>query len=226
MAMRAHELPQQSYLWLVTPSLSDVMEECLPMVRRIAGSVSAQFGTPTGMDTDDLVSCGLLGLAEAHKRFDSARGGQFSGFAAIRVRGAMLDAIRKQDWVPRKVRARLRSVKEAETIAGISETNARRMAGVSPLEVFAQTFSLDEAGAETMADPGSEVGQGLEEEEEKSQLSRAIENLDERSRLIVTLFYFEEIDMTKIARILGVSESRVSQLHGKALMKMRPMMAV
>jgi RNA polymerase sigma factor FliA len=184
---------------------NDAILRCYPMVQRIAHRAASAYGLPQGVDTEDLVSSGVLGLAEAWDRFDPSRGVAFEAFAIPRVKGSIVDAIRAADWVPRKVRQRARGTGE-------------------PLVV---TVSLDEHGVsdsgdrsvgERIADESAELpGSDVLEAEGRRELMLAMNRLPERERMIVTLHYFQGMQLAEIAKALGVTESRASQLHTRAL---------
>lgn len=225
--------------------LDEVLESSLPMVKRIAHKVAANFGTPTGMDVDDLVSHGVLGLAEAYDRFDPDRGVQFEAFASMRVRGAIVDAIRHVDWVPRKVRTHVRLVNEAQaeltsklgrapTPAELGErlgtkANAKRKAPATLVALEASPGGHDEGRTildTIIAGESDQPGWELEQRELRAELPVAMDELDERDRMVLTLYYFEGMPLTEIAAMLGVTESRVSQLHMRALSGLRDRLEV
>lgn len=177
-----------------------------PMVQRIARRAAASYGLPQGVETADLVSCGVLGLAEAWERFDADRGVAFDIYAIPRVRGAIIDAIRAGDWVPRKARQKARST--GAPVMVLVSMNGRSEHAPTEAERFAE---------EQMPLPGEE----LDAAETRRELLGAINRLPERERLIVCLRYFEGSQLADIAGMLGVTESRVSQLHTRALRMLR-----
>jgi RNA polymerase sigma factor for flagellar operon FliA len=179
-----------------------------PMVERLAHRVAITYGLPPSVDTSDLVSCGVLGLAEAWGRYDPDRGVAFEAFAVPRVRGAIIDAIRAADWVPRKARQRARLTGEPVAFLG----------------------SLDEVtagdGDSSMADrlvdnEAPQPGAALLQTENKAELLAALDRLPDREKMIITCYYFEGVQLQQVARSLGVTESRVSQLHTRALKLLR-----
>lgn len=192
-----------------TTQRSEALLEYYPMVRRIAHRAAATYGLPVGVEASDLVSSGIIGLAEAWDRFDGSRGVAFEAFAVPRVKGAVVDAIRASDWVPRKARQRSRNT--GEPVAVLVSIDGQRRNG-----------ETDGPLAERIADdcvplPGAE----LLAAEQRRELMVALNGLPERERLIVTLHYFHGVRLAEIARSLGVTESRVSQLHGRALRMLR-----
>ena len=188
---------------------SEALLEYYPMVHRIAHRAAATYGLPVGLEASDLVSSGVIGLAEAWERYDPARGVAFEAYAVPRVRGAVIDAIRASDWVPRK--ARQRSRRTGEPVAALVSLNGGRSEG-----------EFDGSAAERIADhdapiPGAELLAG----ERRQELIATLNRLPEREKMIVTLHYFHGVQLAEIARQLGVTESRVSQLHGRALRMLR-----
>jgi RNA polymerase sigma factor FliA len=191
-----------------TQNRNEALVMWYPMVERIAHRVAATYGLPPSVDTSDLVSCGVLGLAEAWERFDESRGVAFEAFAVPRVRGSIIDAIRAADWVPRKARQRARVTGEPVAYLG----------------------SLDEVSAgdgdQSMADrlvddEAPQPGAALLQTENKAEVLAALDRLPEREKMIVTRYYFEGAQLQQVARSLGVTESRVSQLHTRALKMLR-----
>jgi RNA polymerase sigma factor for flagellar operon FliA len=189
---------------------NEALIEWYPMVERIAHRAAATYGLPASVDASDLVSSGVLGLAEAWDRFDPERGVAFEAFAIPRIKGAVIDAIRAADWVPRKARQRARATGEQPAIlVSIDEDHG---------SVSDDRVSISERLAD---DQLPEPGADLIESENKRELMGTLNRLPERERMIVTLHYFEGVPLQEIARSLGVTESRVSQLHTRALRMMR-----
>lgn len=216
-----------------------------PLVRYVADRIA--IGLPRSVDPDDLVSQGVMGLFDALEKFQPDRGVKFETYALSRIRGAIIDGLRASDWVPRTVRQKAR---ELERVVGELEARLGRSAtddeiiealGVSPSdyyrllrEVRASTLtSLDEVwNPEASEDsqlyyrdmvaqeqPGPD--HRIEEEELRNELAAAIEGLPERERLVISLYYYEGMTLKEIGRVLGVSESRVCQLHTKSLIRLR-----
>jgi RNA polymerase sigma factor for flagellar operon FliA len=184
---------------------NEALQAWYPLVQRIAQRAAASYGLPPGVDTSDLVSCGVLGLAEAWERFDPERGVAFEAFAMPRVKGAVVDAIRAGDWVPRKARI----------------TGSPVMALVS-IDGGHSDGDGDRSAAHGLADEAVPMpGDALLAAERAHELMGFLNRLPERERMIVTLHYFQGVQLAKIARSLGVTESRVSQLHTRALRMLR-----
>jgi RNA polymerase sigma factor FliA len=190
-------------------SCNDAMLEYYPMVSRIAHRAAATYGLPVGLEANDLVSSGVIGLAEAWERYDASRGVAFEAYAVPRIRGAVIDAIRASDWVPRKARQRARNT--GEPVAMLVSLDGGRSDSDS-----------DTHGSERIADEAAPVpGAALLADERKQELFANLKGLPEREKMIVTQHYFEGVQLAAIARQLGVTESRVSQLHGRALRMLR-----
>ena len=189
---------------------NEALVEWYPMVERIAHRAAATYGLPASVDASDLVSCGVLGLAEAWDRFDPERGVAFEAFAIPRIKGSVIDAIRAADWVPRKARQRARLTGEQlAVLVSIDEDRGS--------ESGERQTAADRLADEQLPEPGH----ALMADEGKRQLVGSLNRLPERERMIVTLHYFEGVPLQEIARSLGVTESRVSQLHTRALRMMR-----
>ncbi len=217
-----------------------------PLVTMVAARVGA--GLPTSVEQSDLVSYGMFGLIDAIEKYETDRAVKFETYASSRVRGAIIDELRAIDWIPRSVRTKARAVDrayaelEAELRRAPSEAEvaARLEIGVSDLRgVFSQlatvnVAALDEmvgAGSErgdslslldTLEDPGAVDPQGsVEAQETKALLARAIERLDEREKIVLVLYYYENMTLAEIGRVLGVTESRISQMHTAAMLRVR-----
>jgi len=218
-----------------------------PMVKFIAGRMAS--GLPRHVEEADLISYGLLGLIGAIERFDLEREIKFETFAVARVKGAIIDELRSLDWVPRSVRSRARDVEKAhaaleaklqrgptdEEMADKLSISVEDFRGVLLEIANSSVLALDDLW--TFADPegGSQVSildtiqdpAGVDPESEahaselKDRLADAIEHLPERERLVIALYYYENLTLREIGEVLGVTESRVSQLHTKAVIGLR-----
>ncbi|MDP8910576.1 MAG: RNA polymerase sigma factor WhiG [Actinomycetota bacterium] len=216
-----------------------------PLVKYVAGRVGS--GLPAHVDETDLVQYGLLGLMGAIERYDPGRDVKFETYAITRIKGAILDELRAMDWVPRSVRARARGIERAiaelesrlgraptdEEIAaklGISSDEFdQSMADISRTSISALdelwSSSSGEEGIaliDTIEDTeGPQPQTALAETEVREVLGEAIARLPEREKLVVTLYYYEELTLREIGEVLGVTESRVSQLHTKAVLRLK-----
>lgn len=217
-----------------------------PLVKYVAGRVGT--GLPAHVDIADLVQSGVFGLWDAINRFEPERGLKFETYAMQRIRGAILDELRAQDWVPRSVRSRAREVERAlerlESRLQRSATDAEVAAelGITTVELrelYAQlqltsVVALDEliavsrggtSIAETLPDDTmEEPGAFLDSVESRRLLAEAVSQLTDRDRVVVSLYYFENLTLAEIGRVLGVTESRVCQLHTRAVLRLRSKM--
>jgi RNA polymerase sigma factor for flagellar operon FliA len=217
-----------------------------PLVKYVAGRVGT--GLPAHVDIADLVQSGVFGLWDAIDRFEPERGLKFETYAMQRIRGAILDELRAQDWVPRSVRSRAREVERAlerlESRLQRSATDAEVAAelGITIAELrglYAQlqltsVVALDEliavgrggtSIAETLPDDTvEEPGALLDSAESRRLLAEAVSQLTDRDRVVVSLYYFENLTLAEIGRVLGVTESRVCQLHTRAVLRLRSKM--
>jgi RNA polymerase sigma factor for flagellar operon FliA len=215
-----------------------------PLVKYVAGRLGS--GLPSHVDDDDLVSYGLLGLIGAIERYDPDRDVKFETYAIARIKGSIIDELRSMDWVPRSVRSRARDIERAiaelEARLGRAPTDEEIAAklGVSPqdldesLSEIARTSiaALDElwtvsggdqiALIDTIEDTeGPNPQSALAQTETREAIADAIARLPEREKLVVTLYYYEELTLREIGEVLGVTESRVSQLHTKAILRLK-----
>ncbi len=216
-----------------------------PLVKFVAGRVGASL--PAHVDEQDLVSYGLLGLIGAIERFDPSREIKFETFAMARIRGAIIDELRSLDWVPRSVRTRARQIERAiaalekELMRAPTDEEIAKKLGVteaelddSLLEISRSSMAaLDElwspsGGGDAIAlidtiedDSGPDPEISLQQTEVREALGEAISELPEREKLVVTLYYYEELTLREIGEVLGVTESRVSQLHTKAILRLK-----
>ena len=194
--------------------------EYAPLVRVVAGRLSMYLGY--NVEYDDLVSYGIFGLIDAIDKFDLGKDVKFETYASLRIRGAILDQIRKMDWIPRTVRQKQKKIEEAIKIV---ETRTGKNA--SDEEIARQLgIAGDEQGGEPVMDAQNnshfvQPEEAVAEEELKKVLEETMELLTEKEQKVILLYYYEELTLKEISNILEVSESRVSQLHTKALLKMR-----
>jgi RNA polymerase sigma factor for flagellar operon FliA len=210
-----------------------------PLVKRIAHHLLARL--PASVQVDDLIQAGMIGLLEASRKYEASKGASFETYAGIRIRGAMMDEIRKGDWVPRSVHRNTRRI--AEAIKIIEDKEGRdaqddeiaNELNMTLDEYFSclkdsnggKLFSfeeLNEQGELSHDDFALESGspaQTVVNDAFKESLIREIDNLPERERLVLSLYYEEELNLKEIGLVLSVSESRVSQIHAQAAMRLR-----
>src|SRR5215213_1498 len=206
-----------------------------PLVKFVAGRTGARL--PSHVDQADLISYGMIGLVEAMDRFEPQRQIRFETFAMQRIRGAIIDELRSLDWVPRSVRSRARDIEEAnsklehefgraptedelqEALLQISNSSilALEELWMTPDASGDKVSLLDTIEDESAPDPQA----ALDTSEVKDRLTEAIQDLPERETLVVALYYFENLTLREIGEVLGVTESRVSQLHSKAVLRLR-----
>ena len=215
----------------------DLVAQHAPLVKRIAYHLKGRL--PDSVQVDDLIQSGMLGLLEAAKNFDSTQGASFETYAGIRIRGAMLDEIRLGDWTPRSVHRKAREMNQAiksiedRKLSSATDTEIAEEMGIT-LEEFNQilrnaavskVFSVDDSEVEQ--DYNGSIATKVQpetiftREELASALEKIIEGLPEREKLVMSFYYEEEMNLREIGEVLGVSESRVSQIHGKALLTIR-----
>jgi RNA polymerase sigma factor for flagellar operon FliA len=216
-----------------------------PLVKYVAGRLGS--GLPAHVDEGDLVSYGLLGLISAIERYDPARDIKFETYAIVRIKGAIIDELRALDWVPRSVRSRAREIERAiaeleaklgrapndEEIAGkigisvdeldesLSDISRSSIAALD--ELWAVSGEGDQVSLlDTIEDTsGPRPADVLDETDLRETLADAIARLPEREKLVITLYYYEELTLREIGEVLGVTESRISQLHTKAVLRLK-----
>ena len=213
-----------------------------PLVKYVAGRVGA--GLPRSVDQNDLASYGLFGLIDAIDKFEPDRGFKFETYAINRIKGAILDELRALDWVPRSVRSRARRIETAvvelehtlqrtpteDELAFNLEMEVDELndalaeigrSGIAALDEFVSGDSQTSMG-EMLSDPSGVSPEAVfQSEETRRGLVDAINRLPERERLVVTLYYYEGMTLNEIGDVLGVTESRVCQIHAKTMMSLR-----
>lgn len=225
-----------------TPQLQEkIIIEYAGLVKLVAGRLSMYLGY--NVDYDDLVGYGTFGLIDAVDKFDYSKGVKFETYASLRIRGAILDQIRKMDWIPRSIRQKQRKIDAAcqnlelkygrmpsdEEIAIELDITAEELDTWQNQTKVTNIISLDEfmdQGTESKVEQSltAEYNQPervLEKQELKEILIKTLESLTEKEKRVIILYYYEELTLKEISRILEVSESRISQLHTKALQKMK-----
>ncbi|MBE0403417.1 RNA polymerase sigma factor FliA [Halomonas citrativorans] len=215
----------------------ELFTQYMPLVRRHA--LTLQVRLPASIELDDLIQAGTVGLLEALGRFDAAHGASFATFASQRIRGAMVDELRTRDWLPRSVRRAARAVDDAvrrleQQLGRSPEESEIALALEMPLGDYQQLLNDTNSGQllpfeELVADGGEPVSfdvsnlpfEKLLDEQQRQTLIAAIEALPEREKLLMALYYQEELNLKEVGAVLGVTESRVSQLHSQAISRLR-----
>jgi len=223
-------------------NINDEIAQHTPLVKRIAYHLMSRL--PPSVQQDDLIQAGMIGLLESLRNYDASQGASFQTYARIRIRGAMLDEIRKNDWAPRSVHRKARMV--AEVVKDIENRTGRDARDQEIAEGLGVTlpeyhrllqdasghrvFSYDELNVESHG-AGEGLTQrvqgpleGLQSADFKRSLADAIAGLPERERLVMTLYYDEELNLREIGSILGVSESRICQIHSQAVIRLQSRM--
>jgi RNA polymerase sigma factor FliA len=221
----------------------ELLRAYLPLVNYHVQRISV--GLPKSVNKDELRSLGMLGLYDALKKFEPERDLKFDTYASFRIRGAILDGLRREDWLPRSLREKTKKVEaaieklEQENLRSVSAKEVAEELGFSENEVttvmsesfLANVLSIDEENKDT--ESREKVSYTIEDkkaitpessllqEELHGELSLVIKELSEKEQLVVSLFYFEELTLTEIGQVLGLSTSRISQIHSKALFRIR-----
>lgn len=215
-----------------------------PLVKYVASRVAA--GLPQNVEQADLVSYGIFGLIDAIDKFDPARGYKFETYAISRIKGAMLDELRSMDWVPRSVRSKAKRIEQANAkleaklgrAASDEELAEALDISVEDLETmltkisFVGVVALDEmlSGGErgdsvtlgdTIPDRGAGPVGSFEVEEMRQLLAESINSMSDREKVVLTLYYYEGLTLAEIGQVLGVTESRVCQIHTKSVLRLR-----
>jgi RNA polymerase sigma factor for flagellar operon FliA len=221
-----------------------------PLVKYVASRVAV--GLPQNVEQSDLVSYGIFGLIDAIEKFDPERGYKFETYAIARIKGAILDELRSIDWVPRSVRAKARSLERAyskleaefhraptdEEVAAELDMTVDQLqtllgqvsfVGIAALDEMLSGGSAERGEGVTLGDTIADSGEGpvaaFEVEEMRQILAEAINRLPEREKIVLTLYYYEGLTLAEIGVVLGVTESRVCQIHTKAVLQLRSKMA-
>jgi RNA polymerase sigma factor for flagellar operon FliA len=225
------------------PNLDALVREQAPLVKRIAYHLMARL--PPSVQIEDLIQAGMEGLLESARHYDPGQGASFETYAGIRIRGAMLDELRRYDWTPRSVHRKAREVAEAmREIEAATGRDARDAEVAERLKVTvseyhqilqdaqsSRVFSIDEllesgdSVLEECADSRDGPADRLAKAGFTQALADAISGLPERERLVVSLYYEEELNLKEIGAVLGVSESRVCQIQSQAMLRLRARMS-
>lgn len=223
------------------PDRDQLVQRFVPLVKRIAYHLMARL--PANVQFEDLVQNGMLGLLDALDRFEEGFGAQFETYATQRVRGAMLDGLRENDWLPRNLRRELRRIEGA--ISALEHTHGRapserELADALGMSLADYQKTLQDARGHQLVYFDDFAGEGdedflerhftdnnadpsniLEEKNVKALLVKAIERLPEREKLMMALYYEQELNLREIGEVMGVTESRVCQLHTQAIARLR-----
>ena len=219
----------------------DWIERYAPLVKRIAHHLMARL--PASVEFDDIVQAGMVGLLDAVSRYEATQGAQFETYAAQRIRGAIVDELRSNDWLPRSLRQSMRTIEAA--ISALEQRHGRPPAESEiaahlkvPLAEYQRmlqdarghqllyTEDLSNADGESPVDGGSAESRhdmlaGLLEQELRKRLSKCVAELPEREKILMSLYYEKELNQREIGEVLGVTESRVCQLHSQAVARLR-----
>jgi RNA polymerase sigma factor for flagellar operon FliA len=215
----------------------EIIKRFLPLVRYVASRMAVKI--PAGLDFEDIMSFGVLGLLDAVDRFEPDRGFAFQTFAVPRIRGAILDELRRFDWISRSGREKLqkfeRTLEDITKARGnVDDESLMRAMNMDEksyrdlLDIASRSYivSLDDVLAledgdmqreNTVEDDGPSALEIIEQGEEVEEVVAALKRLPERERILLSLYYYEGLTLKEIGKVLGVTESRVSQLHGRAL---------
>ncbi len=241
--MKPDSGPRRYVIGGVEHSREEIVHKYLHLVKYVAGRISVNL--PPNVEINDLINDGILGLIDAIEKYDDARGVKFETYAITRINGAILDALRSLDWVPRAVRQRARELErvhqeleleqgrvpteeEVATRMGLTmreyDQLIQRVRGTAVLSL--EEFLPNEKGYEiplvdTLKDDDSDVTSEVEQREIRTELVRAVDSLSPQERTVIQLYYFEGQTLKEIKGALGVSESRVSQIHAQAVIHLR-----
>ncbi len=224
-------------------SLESLVERFAPLVKRIGHHLLARM--PASVQLEDLLQAGMVGLFEAARNYDTAKGASFETYAGIRIRGAMIDEVRKGDWVPRSVHRNARRIAAAirlvesrtgrdagdQEVADVLEVKIDEYYAMLKDSAGSRLFSFDEltnvedGGGERIAGDAADPSDEFQQDSLRRQIVEAIKSLPERERLVLSLYYDEEMNLKEIGMVLGVSESRVSQIHSQAALRLRSRLA-
>jgi RNA polymerase sigma factor for flagellar operon FliA len=246
--MKAKEAIWEAYQVSAAPELrEELLSQYLPLVKNVASRMA--IGFPKSVEVGDLINTGVIGLIEAFRNFDPERGVKFETYAVPRIRGAILDELRSLDWVPRSTRARTREIERAlvrlegrlgrapsdTELAGelnydladlyraLDDSNSTVLLSLDEL-IYREDDNRQVPRVETIqAESRESILNDLEKEELRAYLTIAISNLTEQEKLVIALYYYEELTLKEIGEVMSISESRVSQIHTKAVLKLRGM---
>lgn len=231
----------QKYSWN-----EEYIEKYLPLVKRLAGRLSISL--PSHIKEEDLLSYGLMGLLDALQKYEPARGVKFETYASLRIRGSMIDGLRRMDWVPQSIRQKVKSVRQAfmklegqsgqspslKEVAEYLQISVQELNTILLQEQYMTILSLEnmvyeDADGDSHMSPldmivdtdAQEQFKRIEKEEQKKLIAKAVDRLSEKEKTVVALYYREELTLKEIALIMNLSESRISQIHSKAILRLR-----
>ena len=219
----------------------DLLEQHADLVKRIAYHLANRL--PPSVQVDDLVQAGMIGLLDAARNYDQGRNASFKTYASIRIRGAMLDEIRKNDWIPRSVHSKAKllagAIRAVENREG-RDARAQEIANELGLSLDKyhellmsangqKILSLDETTSEdgdgnlmdSLMDETPSPMEKIQDQDVKNMLADAISGLPERERMVMSLYYDEGLNLREIGQVMGVSESRISQIHSQAIIRLQ-----
>lgn len=225
------------------PYADDLITRYAPLVKRIAHHLISRL--PPSVQIDDLIQAGMIGLLEASRNYDPSQGASFETYAGIRIRGSMLDEIRKGDWAPRSLHRKARQVAkavqeiEAEQGRDARDSEVAERLGITLDEYYQilhdatahKVFSFEdvplrvEGTTEGLTQKFPIPHEYAENQDFLQALANAITGLPERERLVMSLYYDDELNLREVGEVLGVSESRVCQIHAQALIRLRARMS-
>lgn len=224
-----------------TTTKDQLILDHVALVERIAHRMAARY--PSSVEVDDLVSIGMMGLIDAATRFDDERLASFTSYAAIRIKGAIVDGLRKLDWVPRTVRARNREIEQARAQVQAQGNNSSRAVAatlgvdlnrlntmerdsqvITQVSMWERRNDTDQEIADTLASDDATPSQNADRNDLRRLIFEAMKELPERDREIVRLYYYEDRSFREIGDALGVTESRVSQLHSRVKRRLKELL--
>jgi len=223
-----------------------LIENYLPLVDFVTNRMA--IGLPKNVIKDDLASNGVMGLIDAIEKFDYKRGLQFETYASWRIRGSIIDGLRQGDWVPRSVREKAKRVEDAyqvleqQYMRSVSDAEVSRYLQITEKEFTVMLQDISVASICSLEDPireeesetrmsllvddkAKKPEQTVHEVYLKESLVKGIDRLTEKERTVVSLFYYEELSLSEIAEVMSLSPSRISQLHSKAILRLRGVLA-
>ncbi|KGX88613.1 FliA/WhiG family RNA polymerase sigma factor [Pontibacillus marinus] len=249
--MTNHSAPQEQQLWEKweqerdSETANELVRNYMHLVHYHVHRISAHL--PQNVNKEDIKSLGLIGLYDAIEKFDLSRDLKFDTYASFRIRGAIIDGLRKEDWLPRSVRdkskkiettaemleQRLQRAPTSEEIANEIDSTEQEVEQVMKDTLFANVLSMEEKPKDTKSEHKEGIGYSIPDNSSKNpdfqmmkgedykELAEGIKQLNEKEQLVISLFYNEELTLTEIGQVLELTTSRISQIHARALFKLR-----